>query len=88
MTKPKLSVKWGNSNHEDLLFTDPALFNQKMSDWLVFYNTELAHLSPKPNLKKMPSLTNLPVSPIELNSYSRRIHSPAWIGQIHSIDIL
>jgi transposase InsO family protein len=51
--------------HEDLLFTDPALFNQKMSDWLVFYNTELAHLSPKPNPKKMPSLTNLPVSPIE-----------------------
>ena len=23
--------------HEDLLFTDPALFKQKMSDWLVFY---------------------------------------------------
>jgi transposase InsO family protein len=38
--------------HENLLLTDPALFNQKMSDWLVFYNTELPHLSPKPNPKK------------------------------------
>ena len=33
--------------HENLLFTDPALFKQKMSDWLVFYNTELPHLSTK-----------------------------------------
>ena len=23
--------------HDNLLFTDPALFKQKMSDWLVFY---------------------------------------------------
>lgn len=51
--------------HEDLLFTDPALFNRKMSDWLVFYNTELPHLSTKPNPKKTTSLKNLPVSPIE-----------------------
>jgi transposase InsO family protein len=51
--------------NEDLLFTDLALFNQKMSDWLVFYNTELPHLSTKPNPKKTTSLTNLPVSPIE-----------------------
>lgn len=51
--------------NEDLLFTDPALFNQKMSDWLVFYNTELPHLSTKPNPKKTTSLTNLPVPPIE-----------------------
>ena len=51
--------------HENLLLTDPALFNQKMSDWLVFYNTELPHLSPKPNPKKTASLNNLPVSPIE-----------------------
>jgi transposase InsO family protein len=50
---------------EDLLFTDPALFNRKMSDWLVFYNTELPHLSTKPNPKKTISLKNLPVSPIE-----------------------
>ena len=52
-------------NHEDLLFTDLALFNQKMSTWLVFCNTELPHLSPKPNPKKTASLNNLPVSPIE-----------------------
>ena len=51
--------------NEDLLFTDLALFNQKMSDWLVFYNTELPHLSTKPNPKKTASLTNLPVAPIE-----------------------
>ncbi|EGQ61807.1 hypothetical protein GGI1_09018, partial [Acidithiobacillus sp. GGI-221] len=29
--------------HEDLLFTDLALFNQKLADWLVFYNTERPH---------------------------------------------
>lgn len=51
--------------HEDLFFTDLALFNQKMSDWLVFYNTELPHLSTKPNPKKSASLTNLPISPVE-----------------------
>lgn len=36
---------------EDLLFTDLALFNQKLADWLVFYNTQrphhaLGHISP------------------------------------------
>lgn len=51
--------------HEDLLFTDLTLFNQKMSDWLVFYNTELPHLSTKPNPKKTTSLTNLPITPVE-----------------------
>ena len=50
---------------EDLLLTDLALFNQKMSDWLVFYNTERPHPSPKPNPKKTASLNNLPVSPIK-----------------------
>jgi transposase InsO family protein len=50
---------------DDLLFTDLALFNQKMSDWLVFYNTELPHLSTKPFPNKSASLTNLPVSPVE-----------------------
>ena len=29
--------------HEDLLFTDLNGFNQKMADWLVFYNTERPH---------------------------------------------
>jgi transposase InsO family protein len=29
--------------HEDLLFTDLALFNQKLADWLVFYNTQRPH---------------------------------------------
>jgi transposase InsO family protein len=37
--------------HEDLLFTDLNLFNQKLADWLVFYNAHrphhsLAHKSP------------------------------------------
>jgi hypothetical protein len=26
--------------HEELLFTDLALFNRKLADWLVFYNAE------------------------------------------------
>jgi transposase InsO family protein len=51
--------------HEDLLFTDLALFNEKMSDWLIFYNTQLPHLSTKPNPKKTTSLHNLPISPVE-----------------------
>jgi hypothetical protein len=51
--------------HEDLLFTDPPLFNQKMSDWPVFHNTKLPHLSTKSNSKKTASLTNFPVAPTE-----------------------
>ena len=73
--------------NEDLLFTDLALFNQKMSDWLVFYNTELPHLSTKPNPKKTTSLTNLPVSPIEflLKSHpqSRMYWTNSGSGQSH-----
>ncbi len=51
--------------HEDLLFTDQALFNQKMSDWLIFDNTQLPHLLTKPNPKKTASINNLPISPVE-----------------------
>ena len=29
--------------HQDLLFTDLARFNQKLADWLVFYNTQRPH---------------------------------------------
>ncbi|WP_038471648.1 integrase core domain-containing protein [Acidithiobacillus caldus] len=29
--------------HEDLLFTDLARFNQKLAEWLVFYNAERPH---------------------------------------------
>ena len=38
--------------HEDLLFTDLALFNQKLADWLVFYNAQRPHhrLDQKPPL--------------------------------------
>ncbi|MCM8750711.1 integrase core domain-containing protein, partial [Thermomicrobiaceae bacterium CFH 74404] len=38
--------------HEDLLFTDLALFNQKLADWLVFYNAQRPHhrLGQKPPL--------------------------------------
>jgi hypothetical protein len=32
-------------DHEELLFTDLALFNRKLADWLVFYNTERPHHS-------------------------------------------
>jgi transposase InsO family protein len=31
--------------HEDLLFTDLALFNRKLADWLVFYNAQRPHHS-------------------------------------------
>jgi transposase InsO family protein len=31
--------------HEALLFTDIHLFNQKLADWLIFYNTESPHHS-------------------------------------------
>jgi transposase InsO family protein len=31
--------------HEELLFTDLALFNRKLADWLVFYNAERLHHS-------------------------------------------
>jgi transposase InsO family protein len=68
--------------HEDLLFTDPALFNQKMSDWLVFYNTELPHLSTKPNPKKTTSLNNLPVSPVEFLLKSHPQSSMYWTNTL------
>lgn len=37
--------------HEDLLFSNLAAFNQRLTDWLVFYNTKrphhaLGHISP------------------------------------------
>ena len=64
--------------HEDLLFTDLNLFNQKMSDWIVFYNTELPHLSTKPNPKKTASLTNLPVTPLQFLLQSHPPSSMYW----------
>lgn len=69
--------------HEDLLFADSALFNQKMSDWLVFYNTELPHLSTKPNPKKTTSLTNLPVAPIEFLIKSHPQSRMYWTNTGH-----
>ncbi|HVC49946.1 MAG TPA: integrase core domain-containing protein, partial [Burkholderiales bacterium] len=51
--------------HEDLLFTDLALFNEKLADWIVFYNTQLPHLSTKPNPKKTTSKDNMPMPPIQ-----------------------
>lgn len=69
--------------HEDLLFTDPALFNQRMCDWLVFYNTELPHLSTKPNPKKTASLTNLPVAPIEFLLKLHPQSSMYWTNTYH-----
>lgn len=68
--------------HEDLLFTDPALFNQKMSDWLVFYNTELPHLSTKPHPKKTASLNNLPVPPVEYLLKSHPHSSMYWTNTL------
>ncbi len=64
--------------HEDLLFTDSILFNQRMSDWLVLYNNEFPHLSTKPNPKKTATLTNLPVPPIEFLFKSHPQSSMYW----------
>jgi hypothetical protein len=32
-------------DHKELLFTDLTLFNRKLADWLVFYNTARPHHS-------------------------------------------
>ncbi|MFZ5531958.1 MAG: integrase core domain-containing protein [Pseudomonadota bacterium] len=42
-------------DHEDLLFTDLALFNQKLADWLIFYNTQRPHFA----LGQQPPLSSL-----------------------------
>jgi Transposase and inactivated derivatives, IS30 family len=34
--------------HEELLFTDLALFNRKLADWLVFYNASATPPQPRP----------------------------------------
>jgi transposase InsO family protein len=59
--------------HEDLLFSDITLFNQKMTDWIVFYNTQLPHLGNQPHPKKSTSLYNLPITPLQ----SQLLHLPA-----------
>jgi len=51
--------------HEDLLFTDIDLFNKKIADWITFYNTQLPHLSTKPNPSHCTSLNNLPIPPLQ-----------------------
>ena len=75
--------------YEDPLFTALALFNQKMSDWLVSYNTELPHLSTKPNLKKTTSLNNLPITPVQfllkLSPQSRMYWTHALSGLTHCV---
>jgi transposase InsO family protein len=37
--------------HEELLFTDLALFNRKLANWLVFYNTERPPIPSASNLR-------------------------------------
>jgi transposase InsO family protein len=52
--------------HEDLLFTDLDRFNQKLADWLVFYNAERPHHSggqlpltiPPPNSTRVPKVVD------------------------------
>ena len=52
-----------------------------MSDWLVFYNTELPHLSTKPHPKKTASLNNLPVPPVEYLLKSHPHSSMYWTNK-------
>ena len=41
--------------HEHLLFSDLELFNQKLADWLVQYNTLIPHLATKPKPRESTS---------------------------------
>ena len=67
--------------HEDLLFIDLNLFNQKMSEWIVFYNTQLPHLATKPFPKKSASKTIYPLHPCN-TSFLFNLR-PVGIGLIH-----
>ena len=64
--------------HEDLLFTDLVLFNQKMSQWIIFYNTRLPHLSTKPFPKKSASKNNLPITPLQSLLLHQPLSSMYW----------
>jgi hypothetical protein len=56
--------------HEDLLFTDLALFNRKLADWLVFYNASASAPHPRPALPAiLPPATSTRV-PKVLDSYT------------------
>jgi len=55
--------------HEELLFTDLALFNRKLADWLVFYNASAFAPYPWPAISAiLPSATSTRV-PKVLDSY-------------------
>jgi hypothetical protein len=57
-------------DHEDLLFTDLALFNRKLADWLVFYNASASAPHPRPALPAiLPPATSTRV-PKVLDSYN------------------
>ena len=68
--------------HEDLLFSDLPLFNQHLADWLVFYNTQLPHLSTKPDPKKSTSLSNLPVPPLQFLLQSHHQCNIYWTNTV------
>jgi transposase InsO family protein len=44
--------------HEELLFTDLALFNRKLADWLAFYNAE-RRTTPSASVPRYPSSCNI-----------------------------
>jgi len=57
-------------DHEELLFTDLALFNRKLADWLVFYNASAPAPHPRPAISAvLPPATSTRV-PKGLDSYN------------------
>jgi len=57
-------------DHEELLFTDLALFNRKLADWLVFYNASASAPHPRPAFPAiLPPATSTRV-PKVLDSYT------------------
>jgi hypothetical protein len=46
-------------DHEELLFTDLALFNRKLADWLAFYKRLSARTTPSVSNLRYPSSCNI-----------------------------
>jgi len=63
--------------HEEPLFTDLALSNRKLADWLVFYNASASAPFPQPAISViLPHATSTRV-PKVLDSYRYLTHTPS-----------
>jgi hypothetical protein len=59
------------NDHEDLPFTDLALFNRKLADWLVFYNASASAPHTRPAIPAILPLATSTRVPKVLDSYIR-----------------